>query len=123
MGEPWGQRSPQTRRAGIISKLRLPGTPPAKPPAIRVALQVLRSAKLFAKNIRRRKSDTTPQPRQLVDYSGKKWKRVKVRKWKNASPANADKAIPDQLEKDMIAPDLERIESLPVEPSLRFLSV
>merc|ERR1711964_577175 len=117
--EPWGQRSLYARRPGIISKLRLLNAPSAKPPAIRVALQVLRSAKLF-KNIRRRKSATTPQTRKLVGSSGKKLKRIKVRKLKHESPA---KAIPNLLGKDMIAPDLERIKSLPVERGIRFLSL
>merc|ERR1711964_790306 len=50
--EPWGsKRSPRARRAGIVSVLRHPDALPAKPAAIRTALQVLQSAKMFAKNI------------------------------------------------------------------------
>merc|ERR1711964_86599 len=53
--EPWGsKRSPRARRAGIVSVLRHPDALPAKPAAIRTALQVLQSARMFAKNIIRK---------------------------------------------------------------------
>jgi hypothetical protein len=66
---------------------------------------------------------TKPQPRKIVDSSGKKWKRVKkkkVRKHKHKSPATTDSPLeraqtvpPLELVDDASGPPLKRMQTAP----------